>query len=187
MKCALLAAALFLAAAPTAPIIAQRVDSVPSPAVRADSAMQGGSRSVQGGSHTLLRVSKWSTLAATVGVAVYGFSTNRTADKQFATLEELCVADREKCLSRNGEAYADADLEQRYQDVRTLDHRTRLALLGTQMGVVATVALFVLDLRHARPPRDIPYTPRALQLVPRGDGSLQLRLTLPLPVEQRQY
>jgi hypothetical protein len=78
-------------------------------------------------------------------------------------------------------AYVDAEMERKYQDVRALDHRARTALVASQVGIAATVLLFVIDLRDVGPPKDIPYKPRALQLMPRRDGSLQLRLTLPLP------
>lgn len=136
---------------------------------------------------TVLRISKWTALAATAGAAAYGFSTNRTADADYAKLEELCVANRLNCARRNGEVFADVDLERRYQGVRTLDGRARTALIGSQIGVAATVVLFVMDLRHNRPARDIPYKPRTLEVVPRADGGLQLQLSLPLPVNQRQH
>jgi hypothetical protein len=173
------AIAALLVAGPVTKVAAQGAAAGP-PVVRFDSANVRHSS-------TLLRVSKWAMLGTTVGAAAYGFSTNRTADHDYAALEQMCVADRENCLRRTGEAYTDAQMEQRYQDVKSLDRKARYALLGTQVGVVATVALFVYDLRHARPPKDIPYTPRALDLVPRSDGSLQLRLTLPLPVDQRKH
>ena len=135
----------------------------------------------------VLRASKWTALALSAGAAAYGFSQNRSADKDYTALEEMCIADRENCARRSGQAYADAELERRYQAVRARDDRARLALLGSQLGVAATVVLFVIDLRHNRPPKDIPYTPRSLDLVPGRDGSLQLRLTLPLAVDQRQH
>lgn len=127
----------------------------------------------------ILRVSKWTALAATAGAAAYGFTTNRTADSDYAKLEQLCVANRLNCARRTGEAFADADLERRYQDVRTLDGRARTALVGSQVGVAATVVLFVMDLRHNRPARDIPYKPRTIDVVPRQDGGMQIRLSLP--------
>jgi hypothetical protein len=134
-----------------------------------------------------LRISKWSALALTAGAAAYGFTTNRTADANYAELEQLCVSNRLNCARRDGDAFADADLERRYQDVRTLDSRARTALIASQLGVAATVVLFVIDLRHNRPPRDIPYQPRTLELMPRTDGGVQLQLTLPLSLDKRQH
>jgi hypothetical protein len=134
----------------------------------------------------VLRASKWTTLGFTLGAAAYGFATNRTADRNYTALEEDCTADRVNCTQRTSSgAFADAGLERRYQDVRALDRRARTALLASQVGLAATVVLFVIDLRDNRPPKDIPYTPRAVQLLPRSDGGLQLRFTLPLPIDQR--
>lgn len=136
---------------------------------------------------TTLRVAKWSTLALTTGAAAYGFSANRMADADYASLEQSCQDQRLVCARRTGAAYADADLERRYQNVLSMDNRARTALIASQVGVAATVVMFVIDLRHNRPPKDIPYKPRALELMPRSDGGLQLRLTLPLPVDQRKH
>ena len=127
-----------------------------------------------------VRFAKWTTLAASAGAAVYGFTTNRRADDGYAELEELCEANRANCEARNAGAYADPALEQRYQDVIALDGKARNALVASQVGVAATVLLFIYDLRSAAPPRGIPYEPRSLEVAPAKDGGLQLRMTLPV-------
>jgi hypothetical protein len=138
-------------------------------------------------SSATLRIAKWTSLAASAGLAAYGFKENREADRNFATLEQMCVDNRAVCERRNGPAYSDPDLESRYQKVRTLDHRSRNALLASQVGIAGTVLLFIFDLRHNRPARDIPYKPdtSALEVLPGRDGGLQLSFTLPLSVDKR--
>ncbi len=133
----------------------------------------------------VIRVTKWTTLALSVGAAAYGFSENRTADRDYQALEERCKADPFNCIRRTGDAYADAEMERIYQNVRTSDRHARTALLASQIGIAASVALFIIDLRDNRPPDNIPYEPRALQLVPGRDGAVQLRFTLPLALGQR--
>ncbi len=145
----------------------------------ADSAMATGRN------HAIVRVSKWTTLGVSLGAAAYGFAKNRSADSEYEALERQCAADVFNCRRRVGSAYADAAMEQQYQDVLALDNRARTALLGSQIGIAAAVALFIYDLRDNRPPRDIPYKPRAMELVPGNNGAVQLRFTLPLPVDKR--
>ncbi|MEO5511356.1 MAG: hypothetical protein ABIV28_05210 [Longimicrobiales bacterium] len=128
----------------------------------------------------LVRVSKWSALAFSVGTAAYGFAQNRAADRDYLALEKRCVANEVNCNRRSGEAYIDAEMEAMYQKVRSLDNRARTALLASQVGIVTTVGLFIYDLRDNRPAKDIPYKPRPVEVVPRGDGSVHLRVTLPL-------
>jgi hypothetical protein len=129
---------------------------------------------------SLLRLSKWTSLAATIGTAIYGVSTITGADADYERLELACRQIPLECRSRMSTGrYSDAELERQYQAVLRQDHRARAALLVSQIGVATTVALFILDLRHARAPADIPYDPpRRLELVPRTDG-VELRYTLP--------
>lgn len=133
-------------------------------------------------SWSALRISKWATLAGTLGTAVYGVTTAREADNEYERLERSCQAAPISCAQRSGDgSYSDASLEQQYQSVLRQDHHARSALLASQLGAAASVVLFILDLRHARAPGDIPYhPPRTLQLAPGRDGDgVELRLHLP--------
>jgi len=126
-----------------------------------------------------LRVSKWATLAATLGAAVYGVSTARTADDRYQSLELECQAAPDRCGLRTPDgSYRDDSLEQQYQTVLRQDRRARTALLASQLGAAVSVALFIIDLRHARAPDDIPYHPQGLEITPRRDG-VELKLSLP--------
>jgi hypothetical protein len=133
-----------------------------------------------GSSWRPLRISKWASFAATLGAAVYGVSTVRAADDRYEELEQACLAAPVVCGAHLPDgSYVDTELEQRYQAVLRQDRRARTALLASQLGAATTVVLFILDLRHARDPADVPYRPpRGLQLTPRRDG-LELRLSLP--------
>ncbi|HEX6694971.1 MAG TPA: hypothetical protein VF035_09770 [Longimicrobiales bacterium] len=142
---------------------AQLVDTVPTPK-----------------RNQFVRVAKWTTLAASAGAAVYGFTTSRRADDGYAALETLCEENRPNCENRINGAYADADMERRYQEVLDLDGKARTALTASQVGVAATVLLFIYDLRNPSSPKGIPYEPRALQITPARDGALALSLRLRL-------
>lgn len=159
----ILCTALLCCVGGTAAVHAQLVDTIPTPK-----------------RNQFVRVAKWTTLAASAGAAVYGFTMSRRADDGYATLETLCEADRANCENRTNGAYADADLERRYQEVLDLDGKTSTALTASQIGIAATVLLFIYDLRTPSTPKGIPYEPRALQISPGRNGALGLSMRIPL-------
>lgn len=119
-----------------------------------------------------VRVGKWITLGVAAGGAAYGFSESERADDLYAALERDCQADPDRCRARDGDAYTDADLEARYQDVLRIDRRTRQALFVSQASLLTSAILFIIDLRADKPRPDIPYDPK-LRLSPAG---LEVRL-----------
>ncbi|MBI4410438.1 MAG: hypothetical protein HY561_12065 [Gemmatimonadetes bacterium] len=126
-----------------------------------------------------LRVTKWSTLALSAASAGYGFITNHRADQRFQRIEELCRQESDRCEQGPGGAYLDPDLEAQYQEVVRLDDRARIALVASQIGVAASVILFILDMREESTPPNIPYEPK-LELGRNSDGALLLGARLPL-------
>ncbi|HSJ14738.1 MAG TPA: hypothetical protein VK939_09985 [Longimicrobiales bacterium] len=131
---------------------------------------------------SVLRVAKWSTLLLSAGAAIYGFTENERADNLYEELEQLCQAAPAECRARTPDgAYQAPELETRYQRVLDRDRTARTALLASQVGIAASVVLFILDLRNARPPDDIIYEPRPLQVGPARDGGMEVRLQLPAP------
>lgn len=129
-----------------------------------------------------MRVAKWSVLAAAAGAGIYGFLQNNEADDRFRELEQLCQEQQFRCanLTPSG-AYADAEFETLYQDVRRLDRRSHLALVFSQVGVATGVALFLLDLGNGDAPGDIPWTPTSALHVRSVPGAIELSLRLPIP------
>jgi hypothetical protein len=131
---------------------------------------------------TSLRVAKWTTAGLAAGAAVYGVLNNRKADDEFEQLEQVCVDQPDRCDERQpGGAYADADMEAQYQNIRALDRRARTALIAGQVGIAAAVVLFVLDLRHDDGPANIPYDPDLLDIMPARDGGMSLSVHLRVP------
>ena len=134
------------------------------------------------GGWTTLRVAKWTTAAAATSLAVYGVVNNRQADRRFEELEQLCVAAPLRCDERQPDgSYMDPELENHYQDIRRLDYRARTALLAGQVGIAASVLLFVLDLRNSGGPENIPYEPRTFDAGRSRDGGLSLQFNLKVP------
>ena len=126
-----------------------------------------------------LRVAKWTTFLASTGTAGYGFAQNRVADRDYEELERLCEGSPALCEKMTGgDAYADVAMERRYQEIVKRDDRARLALLAGQLGILASVALFILDLPKNSTPEDIPYDPKPLRFGLGSDGSVHMKLQL---------
>lgn len=115
-------------------------------------------------SWSVLRVAKWTSLLTSTGAAVYGFAQNRVADREYEDIERLCQDDPAACATQPGGGYLDAALEARYQSVVRRDDRARVALLAGQIGLAASVLMFILDLPESTTPDDIPYDPRPIRL-----------------------
>jgi hypothetical protein len=126
-----------------------------------------------------LRIAKWTTLLVSGGAAAYGFTQNRTADREYEQLERECEAQPLTCLKGpDGETYANTELEARYQRILERDDRARLALLGGQIGIAASVVMFIIDLPKHTTPEDIPYDPKAYRVGLRRDGGTELAFRL---------
>jgi hypothetical protein len=140
-------------------------------------AAQDSVRAARGG-WSVMRVAKWSAALASAGAAAYGFMENRAADREYEDIERACEATPAACATTiDGGTYADPALETRYQNVLRRDDRAQVALLAGQIGLAASVLLFILDLPEGTTPDDIPYEPRPLRLGLRH-GQIQLGVEL---------
>jgi hypothetical protein len=119
-----------------------------------------------------LGIAKWSTLIVSAGVGGYGFVTNDRAERAYVDLEQRCFASPEEiCRERNPDgSFVDAELEREFQEVLRMDRRARAALVAAQVGVVATVVLFIMDMGGNGLPDTIPFTPPRLNVTPHGVG-----------------
>lgn len=129
---------------------------------------------------SVMRVVKWSAALASAGAAAYGFMENRAADREYEDIERECEAAPTTCVTAvDGGVYSDPALEARYQNVLRRDDRAQVALLAGQIGLAASVLLFIMDLPEGATPDDIPYEPRPLRI---GWHRDQLQLGIMLPV-----
>lgn len=107
-----------------------------------------------------LRVAKWSAFTASVAAAGYGFARQQAANRELEKLERICADDVARCQRLPGSSeYADPTLAAMHGTVNRNDRHARYALIASQVGVVATVALFLLDLREQDRPPNQPYEP----------------------------
>lgn len=156
-----------------APLGTSRAITMPTPA-HAHAAAQQAERRVS----AVIGIGKWVTLGAAAASAVYGFSESSRADDLYNALEVDCQANPDTCRGRDPSGrYLDSDFEQRYQDVLSIDRRTRQALVVSQVSLLASAILFVLDLRSDTTRPDVPYTPPQLRLTPAGlEASVEVKI-----------
>ena len=129
-----------------------------------------------------IRIAKWATLIAATGAAGYGFAENRRADREYEDIERECGATPALCaMDPATGSYTNLELEQRYQRVTERDDRARVALLAGQIGIAASVIMFIIDLPGTSTPDDIPYEPRPLRVGLGGDGRTLVGFHLVLP------
>ena len=167
-----IAAIVAIGAIRAAPVYAQRA---PARLAAAQDTMR-----IERGGWSLIRVAKWSTALTSASVVAYGFVQNRDADHEYEEIELMCQANEIACLTKpNSDEYADPALEARYNAILRRDDCAQLALLVGQVGLAASVLLFIIDLPKGTGTNDIPYDPSPLRLGMRAE---QLELGVYLPI-----
>lgn len=105
-------------------------------------------------------VTKWVTLAASIGLGAAGAVWHRDANDIFDQLDALCKAEPDNCRDRNPDgSYRDPVLEDLYRRVLDKDSQARTAFVGAQVTFGASVLLFILDFQQDDGPGNIPYDP----------------------------
>lgn len=117
---------------------------------------RSGMRSAARPTMTVVRVSKWALLGATVGFGVYAVRHTSRAQQQYNALVDACTTSPERCELVGGR-YRDDGIERLYQQTLAQDRRARVGIVGGQASLFGSLALFIYDLRNGRGPADIPY------------------------------
>lgn len=121
-----------------------------------------------------LSIAKWGMLGSTAVAAVYGLSASLEADGLYDDIAAICGLDAGRCDVLPEGGYADPEVARLDRDARKLDERARTGLLATQIGVAATLALFILDLRDGGPPPNVPYVPPQIRVGIGRDGGVRV-------------
>jgi hypothetical protein len=111
---------------------------------------------------TTARTGKWVLLGISVGFGVYALSHSQTAERSYDRLRGLCQTQPARCTLTNNR-YDDAAAEGFYDRAVTNDRQARVGILGGQVTLLGSAALFIYDLRNGGRPPDIPYPPAALR------------------------
>ena len=114
---------------------------------------------------TRVRVAKWALLGAATGFGVYALTHSSRADRDYGELRTLCSSDPDGCSLEGGRYAADA-AESLYRSSVREDRRAQLGIIGGQLTLLGSVALFVYDLRNVGGPENIPYPASGLRWIP---------------------
>ena len=102
---------------------------------------------------------KWLTAAGVVALIVVAEREHSNSRREWNALLDICRSAQDACaLSADGR-YVRGDAEQLYQRSRAFDRRANRWLLGAQASLLATTALFIIDLHPGQGPDNIPFAP----------------------------
>jgi hypothetical protein len=135
-------------------------------------------RSPHAWTRPVVHYGKWMTAATAVGFTLLAAHEHDRANQSWLSLLDLCRNDNASCQVRGDGRYVSYQAELLYQETLYYDRRARHRLLAGQGALLASAALFLLDLRHeGGAPPNIPFGGAQLSVMPAGDGArLEMRL-----------
>jgi len=113
---------------------------------------------------------KWLTAAGTVALTLLGAEQHRYSRRDWNALLDICRSAQDACALGSDGRYLRSDAELLYQRSRTFDRRANRWLLGAQASLLATTALFIIDLHPGQGPDNIPF-PGGLAVTPLRNGA----------------
>ena len=120
----------------------------------ADGALQEQRASFMRG---IVHTGKWLTAAAAIGFTVMASNQHQYSRREWGALLEICRSASDACLVGPDGRYLRADAEALYERSRHYDLLANRWLVGAQLSLVTTTALFIIDLNAGNGPENIPY------------------------------
>lgn len=118
----------------------------------------------------LVHNGKWLTAAGVAAFTVLGASEHRLSRREWNALLTICRSAPDACAVGADGRYLRADAEARYQRSRVYDRRANRWLVGAQASLIATAALFIIDLHPGEGPENIPFPANQLEVGLVGAG-----------------
>ncbi len=106
----------------------------------------------------LVHYGKWAALGLAAGFTYLGATTHDRADRDYGDLLAYC-RDSGPCPIGADGRYTNATAEDLYIRVRDGDRKARAWLIGGQVALLTGAAFFIVELKHGREPRNIPFAP----------------------------
>ena len=119
----------------------------------------GGSAQRESFQRAVVHNGKWLTAASVAALIVFAEREHSQSRREWNALLDICRSAQDACALGQDGRYLRSDAEQLYQRSRAFDRRANRWLLGAQAGLLATTALFIIDLRPGQGPDNIPYPP----------------------------
>ena len=102
---------------------------------------------------------KWLTAASVAALIVFAQRDHSQSRREWNALLDICRSAPDACALGPDGRFVRGDAEQRYQHSRAYDRRANRWLLGAQAALLATTALFIIDLHPGQGPENIPFGP----------------------------
>jgi hypothetical protein len=118
----------------------------------------------------VVHTGKWLTAAAAIGFTVMASNQHGYSRRDWDSLLEVCRSAADACLVGPDGRYRRADAEALYQRSRHYDALANRWLVGAQLSLVTTTALFIIDLNAGNGPENIPY-PSQIRVGSVGGGA----------------
>jgi len=112
--------------------------------------------------HAIVHTGKWLTAAAAIGFTVMASNQHHYSRRDWDALLEICRSASDACLVGADGRYLRADAEALYDRSRHYDLLANRWLVGAQLSLVTTTALFIIDLNAGGGPQNIPYPSQIL-------------------------
>jgi len=107
---------------------------------------------------------KWLTAASVAALIFFAELEHRRSRREWNALLDVCRSAQDACALGSNGRYVRSDAEELYQRSRAFDRRANRWLLGAQAGLLATTALFIVDLHPGVGPDNIPFAPMRVGL-----------------------
>ena len=107
---------------------------------------------------------KWLTAASVAALIVFAQREHSQSRREWNALLDICRSTQDACALGPDGRYVRSDAEQRYQRSRAFDRRANRWLLGAQAGLLATTALFIIDLHPGEGPENIPFPANRIEV-----------------------
>lgn len=118
----------------------------------------------------LVHNGKWLAAAGVAAFSVLGASEHRSSRREWNSLLTICRSADDACAVGADGRYLRADAEALYQRSRAYDRRANRWLVGAQAALIATAALFIIDLHPGEGPENIPFPANRIEVGRTGDG-----------------
>jgi len=100
---------------------------------------------------------KWLTAASVAALIMFAEREHTNSQREWNSLLDICRSAQDACALGADGRYIRSDAEQFYQRSRAYDRRANRWLLGAQASLLATTALFIIDLHPGEGPGNIPF------------------------------
>jgi len=107
---------------------------------------------------------KWFTALTSAALIMFAQREHNQSQRAWNSLLDVCRSAEDACAVGPDGRYLRSEAEQLYQRSRAFDRRANRWLLGAQASILATTALFIIDLRPGAGPENIPLSPMRVGL-----------------------